>query len=106
MAALTPARLADRQEVVDTVQKFCWCIDAKKPLSQYPGAMAEVFTEDMQFGLELRGALLGLWWPALFLVGAERISSGILLAGSSFSLAGPAELWLWDTRTAGATPTA
>jgi hypothetical protein len=45
------AQLADRLEIEDTVKKFCWCIDAKKPLSAHPGCMEEVFTADFQFGL-------------------------------------------------------
>lgn len=44
-------QLIERQGICDTVHKFCWCIDAKKPLSEYPGCMEEVFTEDFQFGL-------------------------------------------------------
>ena len=43
--------LTERVAIIDTVQKFCWAIDTKKPLSAFPGAMEEVFTPDFKFGL-------------------------------------------------------
>ena len=43
--------LSDKQAILETVLKFSWAIDTKKPLSAYPGAFEEVFTEDFQFGL-------------------------------------------------------
>ena len=46
----TLEQLVDRQEIVDTVQRFCWMIDTHKPLSEFTTA-AQIFTEDLQFGL-------------------------------------------------------
>ena len=42
---------ADRQEIVETVHKFCWAIDTAVPLSAFPGTMEAIFTADLQFGL-------------------------------------------------------
>ena len=43
--------LADKEAIKDTIIKFCWGIDTKIPLSSFPGAFEDVFTEDFQFGL-------------------------------------------------------
>ena len=75
------AQLTDRQEILDTIQRFAWAIDTKKPLSDYPGALGEVFTEDLQFGFARGGGVkpsdiklnpMGLAQKTAFIAGVQQ----------------------------------